>query len=64
MYQRDEINEKFIAVTSKEKPIFVDENGSEYIKCPHCKALHIYIESENENGVSGIRIIGLKKSTP
>jgi len=61
MYQTTPMGKDAMGIASKEGPQFIKENETEYIKCPHCEALHTFLESDSPIGGSEISIIGLKK---
>ena len=63
MYQLVQMGNDAWGVASKEKPILVERNGTEHIKCPHpsCGALHAFIAYDNPKGVLTYEITGLKR---
>jgi len=61
MFQTGITNTGAILVTSDAVPETVSVENKEYIKCPYCNALHVFIETESKVGGSELKILGLKQ---
>lgn len=60
MYQTETTDTGVVCVASKEQPIIINQDETEYLQCPHCKALHkLFIEDTEKHGTR-YSIIDLK----